>query len=218
MRFDELDINEKLHICFKLNDKDFDFEQTIVNKINGFLLVEAIRVKEQIISFKESNLKIEVIYYRENEKPICWYFKDIKSIRDKNGKTFYCFRGDLEGISINRRNNFRVYIGLNADAQVGANKSVERVIVKDISNSGFAIIKEEQEENFENELVRVSFDDTKIGNHIALVGFVTRVKKLDNGKMILGCKLSKEPSNLSEYLSMKQRSDIARKLRVPSRN
>lgn len=54
-----------------------------------------------------------------------------------NQKLHYKVTAFAEGFENNRREAFRLYVGCGGIAQLGLNKSAAKVLVKDVSETGF---------------------------------------------------------------------------------
>ena len=72
MLLSEIGSNETINIQFSLNEKQFDFESKVLGSLKGFILIEPIIVNEKILNFGTTNIVTDILYNRENDKPILW--------------------------------------------------------------------------------------------------------------------------------------------------
>lgn len=199
-------------LTFNVQDKPFEFIVKIIQVIDTKILLSPIRIQGKILNLNAATKKT-LIFSQNNSKPIEWSNLAIGIFRDKNNKSFYILDGSIKGNYVNRRNAFRIPIGMQANAQIGKHTSTKEVIIKDISATGFAIIddKIESEEDIFNSIgkqTRITFTDNNFNYHISLQGTVKRISQLNDNKYLYGCELSKEYKNLENYISLKQRENL----------
>ena len=107
---------------------------------------------------------------------------------------------------MNRRESFRLFLGLGAVVQIGSNKKAVNVILKDISENGFSFV-EIEDIDAENLPVRLVFNDMKTG--ISLIGNIVRKVTVGEKKIIYGCTLTSCNIDVARYINEKQRQFLA---------
>ena len=124
-----------------------------------------------------------------------------------NQKLHYKVTAFAEGFENNRREAFRLYVGCGGIAQLGLNKSAAKLLVKDVSETGFSFLSEKEIESILNMPVRLVFNDMEY--NISLMGIIVRKVKIDEQKYLYGCRLSVTNNQLSRYINDKQRQNMA---------
>lgn len=219
LSLDDLEINQSLVINFLLEGKTFEFETIIKNKNKSQTYLEPIRIEDKILGLNNPNIKINLILNRENNKPVVWERCNLVTIRDKDLNSFYKVEGSLKGREINRRKDFRVFIGLQGEVLLGANRSVQTGTIKDLSSSGFSVIFDKLEIKAKvGDLARITFDDKELNYHIVLMGKIVREEELEDGRIIYGCVFIKYYSTIGEYLNLKQREELVKHSNIDSKS
>lgn len=173
--------------------------QTIDILNNRHLLIECIRYKNTILNLKTDNVQINLTVFM---LPLPIQFTNVKiDLFHQGEKIYHCVTAPYQGRKINRRNSFRVFIGEQGMVQIGENKRSQDIMVKDISEEGFAIVSE-RDLHADNAKVRLEYKDK--GTTIILQGKVVRKEKVLKNNFLYGCKLEKNPKGLGNYLAKKQ--------------
>lgn len=223
-------IEPKSNIILKItvNGQFVDLPTIAVKQDSDGIICEAIRVNGKVVSLKGEGVTIELMYIRSDNSPIVWKGVACDYVT-MDTKVYYKIMSDFEGAEKNRREAFRLYLGCKGVAQVGINKKALDVVVKDISDNGFAFIAgninaESDEEHDGQDAtpdatsqeasssvgkpVRLVFTDDEI--QFALMGIVVRVLKVDESNYLYGCRLSIMNNRLSKYITEKQRVQISK--------
>lgn len=175
------------------------FASKTVELVEDKMLIEAVRHNEKVLSF---NSKGVVVSAQIDSDPLPVKFIDIviDTIRYKD-EIYHRINTNKKGIEVNRRDNFRVFIGEEGVAQMDEHKSGRDVLVKDVSLTGFSIITRDDLDVIGAQ-IRLSYRDNN--STIVLSGEVVRKAGLEDGRFLYGCKITKEPIGLSSYLNRKQ--------------
>lgn len=206
MRLSDLQAGYNIIIHVNMNGQFADFP-SVVTKLQGEgILAEAVRIGGKVVGFSSENVHLDLYYIRQDKPPVIW--KNVKCTTViLDNKTLYNIKAFAEGYESNRRNAFRMFIGLGGVAQLGANRKALSVIVKDVSESGFSFVSSEDIENVINMPVRLVFED--IDRNYSLMGLVVRKVVIGEKKILYGCKLSVENLELVKYINYKQRKQMA---------
>ena len=143
---------------------------------------------------------------RENKSPIVWKGVGVACVYEKSG-SFYKVSASGEGFEINRRGAFRLFVGISGVAQLGINKKAVDVIVKDVSENGFSFVSSEDMDNVINMPVRLVFND--FNKNYSLMGIIVRKVIINEAKILYGCQLSVNNSELEHYINQKQRQMLS---------
>lgn len=225
-------IEPKSNIILKItvNGQFVDLPTIAVKQDSDGIICEAIRVNGKVVSLRNEGVTIELMYIRSDNSPIVWKGVVCEYVTIDT-RVYYKLMTGSEGAEKNRREAFRLYLGCKGVAQVGINRKALDVVVKDISDNGFAFIagniNEDSDETHNGQEatpadtesqeasasvgkpVRLVFTDDEI--QFSLMGIVVRVLKLDESNYLYGCRLSIMNNRLSKYITEKQRVQISKK-------
>ncbi len=144
-----------------------------------------------------SNVFINMECTLEGGIPVIW-----RNVKISYLQNHYVLQVFGEGAKHNRRNSFRVLVGIPARVQA-LGTGPKQVIVRDVSLSGFAITDRKKELNYSvGDTLRICFED--IGHHLDLEGKVVRIEEHPDMN-IYGFSLCNLCKDLSSYVSVKQR-------------
>ena len=150
---------------------------------------------EQRLNFDKVQVDLE--YCSPDGIPYIW-----RNIRIVNYKLEYIMQVSSDGAKFNRRSCFRVSVATTA-LMVRNGRSCGRVIIRDISLSGFSITDHKMELGLtKGDQLSVSFED--LGHHLDLTGRVVRVEERED-MIIYGLSILNMCKDLSSYVSVKQR-------------
>ena len=204
------EIEPKSNIILKVSIKGqhIDLPTVSYSQESDGIVCEAVRVQGKAVSLDGIGVSIEVMFIRTEKSPVLWRGIVCETIYI-DSKMFYKITCREDGVEKNRREAFRVFIGVSGVAQLGLNKKSVNVIVKDVSENGFSFISDEDFEDVVNVPVRLVYTDMEI--NFSLMGIVVRKVKIDEKKNLYGCKLSVENSRLGQYIIQKQRQALSAK-------
>lgn len=204
------EIEPKSNIILKVSIKGqhIDLPTVSYSQESDGIVCEAVRVQGKAVSLDGTGVSIEVMFIRTEKSPVLWRGIVCETIYI-DSKMFYKITCREDGVEKNRREAFRVFIGVSGVAQLGLNKKAVNVIVKDVSENGFSFISDEDFEDVVNVPVRLVYTDMEI--NFSLMGIVVRKVKIDEKKNLYGCKLSVENSRLGQYIIQKQRQALSAK-------
>lgn len=203
MKLIEIPENNNLILELKMNDQKFEFPSKCLYKDKTNVFCEPIRFNGKVLGFKaEDRITINLVMIRDGKSPYVWKGIAVNCVYDE-GKTVYKLTATAEGYEMNRREAFRLFVGVSGVCQIGANRKALDVIVKDVSMTGFSFVSNENIDKVINMPVRLVFGDMKY--NFSLMGLVVRKVVLEETKILYGCKISVENANLEKYINEKQR-------------
>ena len=167
------------------------------------MYVEPFVYEGAVLDFDSANVTISMIAYEEEKSPYMWQIVHItKEIRDNTA--YHVISSNLSGVKINRRENFRLFLGLDATATLMGGKPFS-VIVKDISSSGFAVLVDMNNpiSVHKNDIMQLEFVDKSFEEDFVLNGRVVRMDKTDK-YLLYGCRLLAENPTIDKYIANKQ--------------
>ena len=203
----EIPIDNKLIIELTINGQRYEFPSKVIKKGKQDIYAEPIRINGKVLNFSTSErISVSLIMVRDGKSPMVWKGVAINSAYEKEG-TFYRITAGGEGFEVNRRGAFRLFVGISGVAQMGINKKAVDVIVKDVSESGFSFVSTEDIDNVINMPVRLVFND--FNQPYSLMGIIVRKVVIAEAKILYGCQLSVNNTNLEHYINQKQRQMLS---------
>lgn len=157
-----------------------------------------------ILNFNSNAVVISMIAYQEEKTPFLW--KIIHIARENiDGVNYHVITSDVAGVKINRRENFRVFIGIDGKATILGKEVPFDVMVKDVSESGFAILVDVTSpvKINKNEAVMIDFYDSVVDERFTLSGRVVRAEVAER-YVLYGCRLLKDNDLMRRYIANKQ--------------
>ncbi len=207
MKIWEIEPESNIILKITINGQYIDLPTIARRQESDGIVCDAIRLNGKVVSISSPNISVELMYIRSNKSPVVWKGVACDNITHES-RIFYKIRSRDEGAEKNRREAFRLFLGCQGVAQVGTNKKAINVTVKDVSETGFSFITNQDMESVEGTPVRLVFYDME--NQFSLMGLVVRKVSVDEESYIYGCKLSVHNSKLSRYIVDKQRNDISK--------
>ena len=207
MLLQEMPADNKIIIELSIKGQKFEFPSKVVSQGNNSIFIEPIRINGKVLTFNSSeSVAINIVMIRENKSPMVWKGVGVACVHEKSG-SFYKITASGEGFEINRRGAFRLFVGISGVAQLGINRKAVDVIVKDVSENGFSFVSSEDIENVINMPVRLVFND--FNKNYSLMGIIVRKVIINETKVLYGCQLSVNNSQLEQYINQKQRQMLS---------
>ena len=110
MLLSELEQGAKVLLLLTIDGKHFEFETIVQGKHKHDVLLEPIRKDQKILNVQSDQVDVDIMYMREDDKPILWKGAKMGCIRHKH-KIYYASEAANEGREYNRRGAYRLYIG-----------------------------------------------------------------------------------------------------------
>ncbi len=204
MKIRELTTSFRMSITVSNGQSQMTFPSNIAFVSGDKLYVEPFMYNGSILSFNSANISISMIAFEDEKSPFLWKGVTVeKEVVDE--KTYHVIKSGLRGIKINRRDNFRVYIGIKGKVTLNEGNEEIEVIVKDISETGFAVLVDPKnsEKINTNDALQVYFYDAAQEEHMTLSGRIVRCAV--SGKYYLfGCRTLQDGGMSRKYIANKQ--------------
>lgn len=204
MEIREITPSFKMSITISNQRSDITLNSEIAFVRENKLYVEPFEHNGVILNFNSGAVAISMIAYQEEKAPYLWKIVHIgREFID--GKHYHVITSDVAGVRINRRENFRVFIGLDGKATILGKDVPFDVMVKDVSESGFAILVDVTSEIKinKNEAVMIDFYDKDVDEKYTLTGRVVRAEVTER-YILYGCRLLKDNGSMRRYIANKQ--------------
>lgn len=154
-----------------------------------------------------------------DEKPYKWLNVIIPCIKTKSGRQIHVVVASAQGNVTNRRDDYRLYIGVDGMLSMAAKQNTEiDAIIKDVSVGGIGIVVMKPSEIAIGSTIRAKFEarfnNSKMARrnggtmHFDLIGKVVRRKDIDEERVIYGIQLLSHSSMLTRYINMRQSEQI----------
>lgn len=202
-----VELKPDTEVVFEISagEENYEFAAHVLECRNNFILTTPVRINDKVLSFSSSSITTNLVWKREGKSPFVWKQIAVTVVAYKKN-TVYKVAQSMDGVEMNRRSSYRLYIGLNGVAQIGMNHKALNVIVKDISETGFSFVTEKCMEQSERHSVRLVFED--MNQTIVMNGVVVRELEGHEGQHIYGCVIDLKTQVLSRYINEKQRQRI----------
>lgn len=203
MNFIEIAPNTPLMLHMYKESKQLNFRIHIKRHLDDTTAIIGLEYEgDHVLNFNSVTIDLE--FGLEQAAPYMW--KNVRVVYLRNNYILKVFAPD--GIKTNRRDSFRVHIGVHARTN---REGMSSIIVKDISHSGFALTSSKPVDGLTiGEILAASFDDATF--HIRLEGMLVRMEERD-GHYIYGFKSTTFCPQLPQYLAFKQRPAGSRVIR-----
>ena len=203
MEIYELTTAHKMSITIANARTNISLNSNIVFVEDNKLYVEPFVYEGAVLNFDSANVTISMIAYEEEKSPYLWQVVHIaKEVRDNT--PYHVISSNLSGVKINRRENFRLFLGIEGTATLMGGQPFD-VLVKDISSSGFAVLVDMNKpiNVHKNDIMQLEFVDTTFNEDFVLNGRVVRMDKTDK-YLLYGCRMVSENPVVDKYIANKQ--------------
>lgn len=206
MLFTEVEEGTNLNLEVTSNGQVLHFHSKVLGLRNNKVMIEPVRIDNKILKLVSSqNLKVDILAVSNNKIPML--FENVYIETSKHlGKTIYLVTALRRGRKVNRRGATRMFLGVKGNIQLGINKSCFDVVVKDISQTGFAIATSRNIPNAVDTPIKLRFIDGKY--KMEIVGRIVRKTIVEDRKIIYGCQLMINKDSYQEYVLEKEKAYI----------
>lgn len=210
--FSELSPGTTVRLIISIEGTMFEFDTTVHSQHKKKILITPVRKNGKILNVQGDQITVDIMYMREDEKPMLWENTGMECVRYK-GVVYYAIPAETQGKEYNRRGEFRLFVGEEHHARIGHGGPDRIVLLKDISNSGFAFVYPEDLADSEGAFVYMTYPaklaDSTI--ELPLFGKVVRKMTLSDGRILYGCVLMKKNELIGHFINQKQMEQLAKK-------
>lgn len=210
MHITEIPEGTNVTIVASANGNIIEFKSTVKEVLETSILIDEIRTKDGVpVSLASDKITLSLVYANANTTPILWQDIIVKHLRNSSGSFHHIFQTS-DGTNNNRRGAFRLHIGSSALLKVGMNVTPHRVILKDISSTGYGFVSD-TELNINNYSI-CTISSQIDSKNLSLSGTVVRKEQVeDSSKYVYGCRLNNHSKELEKFIMNKQREQLQRK-------
>lgn len=211
MKILDLEPGSEIIIEIRIQKQKLEYRTHIMEQIKGSAFLEPIRLNGKSLNLSSKDVVINILYNDGDTPPLIWKNVSLPAVSYKGEICYQCSE-KTEGTIINRRNAYRLYVGLEGIAKVGTNKKTIAVMVKDISESGFAFVVYGGKINVSaGEPVRLVFNDGE--THLNLLGRIVRIIEMEHERYLYGCRLVVQNPDIPKYIAEKQRQKLSSEMK-----
>lgn len=217
MRIYELTTGQEITLQVRIGDQTLTFTSIVLtaDPHKSAITAKAIFSNNKPVSMRGTGVLVDLIVNLPNEKPIQFKNVIINLFKSTIKGYFYQISTVAESTTLNRRENFRLFVGNTIPVQFGANTSPRNAILRDVSATGFAVVCDRDVRIDPHKIIHAVLNDQPRENgpvySFQLFGLVARTQELENGKLLIGCRLNAPVPGLDKYITEKERIQIQNK-------
>jgi len=205
-----IEIGKNVLITVKRGEVETEFATSVVDKFDNAVVTEPVLYEGKMVNFNISGINKQIsIFHEPVGKMVVWKEIEIKAGYYKKKKLCHIIYINGEGKEVNRRKDYRQYVGIEGKAEhFGSEKA--NVVIRDVSNNGIGLIVDDTK-GFENgRRMIVYFTDDNGKYRFSLECKQVRMRPLTNGRCEVGCIVVNPPQAFSQYVAYKQLAERKR--------
>lgn len=190
---------------------EVSFDVEVLDTKENILYINSIHAQDKLVVFEgtEERVRVDLWVCIEDKPPLI--YQDIIIERgydfDSTHHNYLILRPTQNPKIVNKRNSFRVKVGIPCHIQLGDHKGVVEGMLKDVSTEGFAIeVAKDKVSNAipHKDMISLVFSDVKISNTLIKVnGLCVRKVDLDD-KILYGVHAPIVDKTYKTYVMNKQ--------------
>lgn len=207
MKIGELGIGTEISIEIKAGQKNFTFCQTVEQIMKGVVITSPLIYEGRMLNLNSGDVSITVYAQGDEEVPLQFRGCTAKLLQGK-GRKLCAIACNNEGKRVNRRSNFRIFIGVSGTVSLSDGSGIKvDVTVRDISLMGVGFVVDKSKWEKEVSHVGIEFRGINEGN-MRIQATVVHVTEVENNMLIVGCRILNCANDLSTYITHKQRENL----------
>lgn len=214
MLIHEVKENSNISVRASKGKKALNFETKALKGMEKGLVVDKIKYGDKLVGFdtkSDISYTVTAVNLQDN-KVYCWNDVEIKRVELEDGNVFHIIISERPANTINRRGGYRVYLGERGVIQVGEHSSAYQVLIKDISEHGLSFIDDRDIDISTCGIVHITFEDQSMETKFNLRCAIVRKEPIEE-RFIYGCRLLGESNKIGKYVAVKQRIQMAEKIK-----
>ena len=206
MKLAEFPRGTKITICSSKENSYHEYQTEIIAAKDSLILAKPIMIEGRMVRFANETAK-HVINVSENKKAYVYQEVEIymAKLPTKGNQSAICIQTQEDAKPVNRRDFFRVFLGVDGQMKSGKTTRTEEVVIKDVSASGLGVLCDGAVHVPLESTVVVTFIDELTGETFALECMVVRRKEQSENKVLYGCKLPKPSNEMEKFVARRQR-------------
>jgi len=206
MKLGEVTLDSHIEVAVVRNDTSVNLNTTVLAAEGDVLYVNPFMHNDSMITFKTApGLKIELTAVQPGEVPNFWNSVTIEK-GTYEGRYCHVITSGISGVRLNRRNSFRVFIGIDGTCVEQVGGRTYKATVKDISSNGIGLI---MSGGFDPDFkpaapVHITYHDDEQRFNLEVDARVVRKDVHDDGTVVYGCKFMRLYPQIDKYVTQKQ--------------
>lgn len=190
----------------KNSHHEFETEIISVKEDQDMVLVKPVVVNGRMVRFSDPEIT-HIVTVNAGPKVYAYREVTMKEVQtaSKQYKYALCIQTKEDVEAVNRREFFRVFLGITGVMQAGANRKVQEVVIKDVSAKGIGVICPNTLRISIGTSVFVDFVDELTKEEFKLDCVVVRCVKHDEEHVVYGCQLPESSDDMEKFVALKQR-------------
>lgn len=186
------------------------FDTTVIEVEGTVIKVEPIYQDDKLVGFDAGGIVVTAyVPSAEDGKVFSYNCVSVKSLKGPDGKVYQEITCQTEeGKVANRRGACRIWVGTEGEVKIGDDNSRHKIVVKDISSTGIAIVCDDTLDVSMGVPITVTFKDEKSKQEFRLTAAVVRHEDADHRRIVYGCKFGQENDTVLKYVYAKQRANL----------
>lgn len=131
MRLAELPVGTGILFDVSIQKQELEFPSEVVEVHDNFILTKPVMSKGKVVGLGGEGVSVSLTYSRNDKAPIVWKGVGCSVVKTK-GRVLYKVIASGAGFEVNRREAFRLFVGLEGIARVEPTGG-QGVILKDLS-------------------------------------------------------------------------------------
>ena len=169
-------------------EKDLALIKQVRNNFRDsfFCIADPIRDSDKLLNFESEKVSCNMIVILEGEKPYGWNHVKIMNLRLPVYGSIHVIASKNEAASYNRRQNFRIFLGIEGTVESADVPEPRSVLVKDASVSGIGLISKTGDHYARGDAITVIFNEPESGTEFHLKVVVVRCEEMEDGRFNIG--------------------------------
>lgn len=207
----ELQPEQQITIHVRIGENTLTFPTKVLESLpkKSAIITAAVSKDGRPVSFNGAGVIVDILATFDNEKPLLFKNVTVKLLKKKENEYLYYIYSILEGVVYNRRGSFRCAVGIRTTAQLGLNTAPVDATIKDVSVSGFSIVCNAIPKLNTGIVIHTVLTDQPTPNgtvyNFQLYGLIARIQELENGRLLIGCRLNNTIVGMDKYIMEKER-------------
>lgn len=207
MKLGELEVGTEISVELKIGPKSLTCHQIVEKVTKGIVITSPLIYEGRMLDLSSGDIAISVYVNAGGEVPMQFRGCSAQLIQGKE-KKFCAIACNNEGKRVNKRSNFRIYIGERGTVELSDKPSAKvEATIKDLSLTGVAFVVDKVKWEKDVSYVWVEFPG-RYGERIRIQGSVVHVTETENNLLVVGCRILKCANDLSTYITHKQRENL----------
>lgn len=206
MKLAEFPRGTKITICSSKENSYHEYQTEIIAAKENLVIAKPIMIEGRMVRFANEAAK-HVINVSENRKAYVYQKVEIymAKLPTKGNQSAICIQSNEDVKAVNRRDFFRVFLGVEGVMKSGKTTRTEEVVIKDISAGGLGVLCAATVHVPMQSAVVVTFVDELTSEKFALECTVVRREEQEEQTVLYGCQLPKPSDEMEKFVARRQR-------------